>query len=141
MTVRTGRCLCGEVHFEVTGPPVVVGHCHCRDCQKTSGGGHVSFAFYLAKQCTVTGEPAGYEVSANAGGTTTRLFCARCGSRLFARSSRRPGLLGIVLAAFDDPDNFKPSVSLYVSRHRPWDAIAEGTTRFDEDIPPRQPEG
>ena len=141
MTVREGGCLCGDVRFEVTGRPVVVGHCHCRDCQKTSGGGHVSFAFYLAEHATVNGEPAAYDVPANAGGTTTRVFCPRCGSRLFARSSRRPGLLGIVVAAFDEPDDFTPSVSLYVSRRPPWDTLAEATTRFDEDIPPRQPEG
>jgi hypothetical protein len=36
--VRTGGCACGALRFEVTGAPIFDGHCHCRECQKTSGG-------------------------------------------------------------------------------------------------------
>lgn len=28
-----GRCLCGEVRFEVEGDPQLAGLCHCEDCR------------------------------------------------------------------------------------------------------------
>src|SRR5207253_5999121 len=33
----TGRCLCGRVRFELTGPPVAAGYCHCTRCQRRTG--------------------------------------------------------------------------------------------------------
>ena len=34
----TGGCLCGAVRYESTESPVNGGYCHCRMCQKASGG-------------------------------------------------------------------------------------------------------
>ena len=33
----TGSCLCGQVRFEVTEPPVGASYCHCTRCQKRTG--------------------------------------------------------------------------------------------------------
>ena len=33
----TGGCLCGAVRFEVDGPFLRAGHCHCSRCRKHSG--------------------------------------------------------------------------------------------------------
>jgi hypothetical protein len=35
----TGRCACGAIRYEVTAEPIVMFNCHCRDCQRTTGGG------------------------------------------------------------------------------------------------------
>ena len=35
MGENAGKCLCGEVIFQVTGDPVMQGNCHCTDCKKT----------------------------------------------------------------------------------------------------------
>jgi len=32
-----GSCLCGQVRFEVTEPPVSASYCHCTRCQKRTG--------------------------------------------------------------------------------------------------------
>jgi hypothetical protein len=40
----TGGCACGAIRYEVSAEPIVMFNCHCRDCQKTTGGpytGHV----------------------------------------------------------------------------------------------------
>jgi hypothetical protein len=137
MVKRTGSCRCGAISFAAEGEPVLAGHCHCLDCQKTSGGGHVSFAFFPANAVTISGEPKAFSVPADSGRTMTRQFCPECGSRLFGRSTSTPSLLGITLSVFDDPDSLTPTVSLFTSRLRRWDTIAANTRAFEEG--PRQP--
>ena len=38
MKTITGGCACGVIRYEVTAEPIVTFNCHCRDCQKTTGG-------------------------------------------------------------------------------------------------------
>jgi hypothetical protein len=34
----TGGCTCGAVRYECTTESVMAFHCHCRDCQRATGG-------------------------------------------------------------------------------------------------------
>ena len=75
----TGHCLCGAVSITVAGEhDPRVGACHCRMCQRWSGGLFVCFTA-AASAVTVTGEVARYRSSAFA----ERAFCPRCGSHLW----------------------------------------------------------
>ena len=38
---HTGSCLCGAVHYTISGDPMMAGHCHCIDCRKSAGTGHI----------------------------------------------------------------------------------------------------
>ena len=75
----TGHCLCGAVTITVDGEhDPRVGACHCRMCQRWSGGLFVCFKAE-ASAVTVTGEVVRYRSSAFA----ERAFCPRCGSHLW----------------------------------------------------------
>ena len=37
MPVVRGSCLCGGVKYEITGPLMRSGHCHCSNCRKAHG--------------------------------------------------------------------------------------------------------
>ena len=75
----TGHCLCGAVTISVDGEhDSRVGACHCRMCQRWSGGLFVCFTA-AASAVSVTGEVARYRSSAFA----ERAFCPRCGSHLW----------------------------------------------------------
>jgi hypothetical protein len=39
-----GRCLCGAITYSISGEPLGMGQCHCKDCQRASGTGHMSLA-------------------------------------------------------------------------------------------------
>ncbi|MCG6857273.1 MAG: GFA family protein [Salaquimonas sp.] len=137
MTGYTGRCLCQAVTFRVSAEPQFTGHCHCLDCQKSTGTGHASYAFFELSGVHIKGVTSAYESRADSGATMTRRFCPRCGSRLFGHSSRMPDAIGIMLATFDDPDAFIPTTSLYASKHRKWDPPATDTKAFAEGRPSR----
>lgn len=135
MMKQKGRCQCGAVTFDVEAEPQLVGHCYCRDCQKSSGAGHVSYVFLAADGVRIEGETHSFESNSNSGATMTRHFCPTCGSRLFGRSSNLPEMIGITLVSFDDPDAFLPTLSIYTTRRCQWDDLPDATTTFDEGLP------
>ncbi len=79
---HTGRCLCGGVRYEISGPLRGVIACHCSQCRRTSGH-HVaatsvpSTALALIDSATLHW----YRSSDSA----ERGFCNRCGGNLFWR--------------------------------------------------------
>src|SRR5260221_5717193 len=44
-TPFTGGCACSAIRYASTATPVVMLHCHCRDCQQASGGPFFAFVF------------------------------------------------------------------------------------------------
>lgn len=75
-----GHCLCGAVRLRVGDHDPRVGACHCRMCQRWSGG---LFLCFDATSVEVEGEVARYQSSAFA----ERAFCPRCGSHLWMRDT------------------------------------------------------
>src|SRR5437016_5902459 len=131
MVTHTGKCLCGDVSFEVTAEPLFTGYCHCSDCQKSSGTGHTAVTAFPRAAIAVRGETTTFTVIAHSGNPMTRHFCPRCGSRLFAESSRMPDIFAITATAFDDSSFFQPKLSMFASRRQAWDHLAEDIPAFD----------
>jgi hypothetical protein len=74
-----GHCLCGAVTITVAGEhDARVGACHCRMCQRWTGGLFLSFEAD-ASAVTVSGDVTRHRSSAFA----ERSFCPRCGSHLW----------------------------------------------------------
>jgi hypothetical protein len=42
--MHEGRCLCGNVRYEVDGPFAAVVNCHCSMCRKHHGSAYVTWA-------------------------------------------------------------------------------------------------
>ena len=134
----TGGCLCGAVRIVASAPPIAMAQCHCRDCQRVSGAGHTSNARFDAASVEITGKTASYAVRADSGNTFMRHFCPTCGSRVFALSSGRPGMIILAAGAFDDSSWFSPQVVLY-GRSRPdWDTASQSIPQFEGMPPARQ---
>jgi hypothetical protein len=127
----TGKCLCGAVSYTLKAPPQMSGQCHCKDCQRASGTGHMSLAFFKRDDVEVSGHTASFAVKADSGNTNTRHFCPKCGSRLFGQNSARPGVIGINVGTVDDNRWFKPDRVVYVKDQPPWDVTPTDVPRFD----------
>lgn len=132
----SGQCLCGDVTYKISGGPVGTGQCHCKDCQRASGTGHMSLAFFSADDVDIEGETAHYSVTAESGNTNTRYFCPKCGGRLFGENNARPGLLAVAVGSVDDNAWFKPQRVVYVKDKPNWDVTATDIPNFDRMPPP-----
>lgn len=101
--VLAGHCLCGAVTIKVSGAhDPRPGACHCRMCQRWSGGLFLCFNAE-ASGVTVLGPVTRYASSDFA----ERAFCSVCGSHLWVRNTMPegenyelvPGLFDAVLGA------------------------------------------
>ena len=140
MTELKGQCMCGAVTVRVEGDhDPRPGACHCRMCQRWSGGLFLCFSAEAAG-VTVEGEVTRYASS----GFAERAFCPRCGSHLWMRDKDptdapfdlMPGLFD---AAADWPlqseiyiDRAMASVHLSGDHHRATRAEWEAKHRFVE---------
>jgi hypothetical protein len=72
-----GRCLCGAVSYTINDKPIRMAQCHCKDCQRASGTGHMSLAFFKKDDVAILGKTASYPSTAESGNINTRHFCRR----------------------------------------------------------------
>ena len=132
----SGGCLCGAVHYELDGEPIFQGHCHCVDCQKVTGTGHVSVVALPADAVKVSGQLSSFAVTAESGQPYTRFFCPNCGSFIYGEPASMPGVRTVTAGTFDDTSAFQPQMVIYTRNRPDWDRIDSGLPEF-EGMPPR----
>lgn len=131
----TGHCLCGKVKYTISSTPVSMGQCHCDDCKRSSGTGHISSAFFQKESVDIAGETKSYSLIADSGSTITRSFCPECGSPLFGTISSNENIIGVSAGTLDNSDWFKPGFIVFNKRKPNWDFMDEKVPTFDE-MPP-----
>ena len=113
-----GRCSCGAIHYELSGPPKSVSLCHCGDCRRSAGAPMVAWAMFPEAALTLT---KGSPKTINSSGTAMRSFCADCGSGLFYRSEPvLPGMVDIQSSTLDLPEALPPTVQLQTAERLGW---------------------
>jgi len=134
MSTFSGSCQCGAVRYECAVEAVFTGNCHCRDCQKATGGAYVPVLAVPADALKITGDVKYYDSRADSGDMFSRGFCPNCGARLFGKSSGMPAIIAITAGSLDDPSRFKPAIDFYTSSAQPWDHMNPQLPKF-----PKQP--
>lgn len=137
--VHHGGCGCGKARFTVTGEPIFVNNCHCRQCQQQTGSTSVVNAFFEAERLQLTsGETTEHELVSGSGGSHVIVRCAACGVAMW---SFYPGVgrhgAGVRVGAFDDPAAFRPDAVIWTSEAMPWVTLPEGIPAFDGPYKPR----
>ena len=117
----TGACLCGAVQYEASAEPLFSSHCYCTDCQKETGGGHLTIAAVPDASVKITGATSTFTKPGGSGQPTERTFCPKCGSTIFSRPHAIAGISMLRAGTLDDPSRIAPSMSIYTSRAQPWD--------------------
>ena len=99
----TAQCACGSCKFEFDTEPSFIANCHCKDCQKASGGAMATFFGVPQDDFTLTqGQPKAFHYVSDAGKGLDRNFCPECGARLFTSNLESfPGLVFVNLVDFD----------------------------------------
>ena len=132
----SGHCLCGAVSFTINAAPIGTGQCHCKDCQRASGTGHMSLARFNRNDVEFTGETTSFASTADSGNINTRHFCPKCGSRVYGENSAAPGVMNISAGCIDDHSWFVPGRVVYAKDRPKWDVTSTDVPNFDRMPPP-----
>jgi hypothetical protein len=133
----TGSCMCRAIRYECSAEPIMMGNCHCRDCQQATGTAFAAAMLVLRDAVTITGDVKYYDVTGDSGSIVSRGFCPHCGSRLFSKPPI-PEFMGIMAGSLDDPSWFQPEADLYTASAQPWDYLNPDLPKFAKFPPPEQ---
>lgn len=131
----TGRCLCGAVQYQAAGDPLFAVLCHCRDCQRVSGTGHVPVMGVAKSSFSAHGETRTYSIRHPDGRSSSRHFCPTCGSLLFGTSTSAPEAVSVYVGTLDQPSVFNPEAVMFTRDRHHWDVAAKPLPEF-ETMPP-----
>ena len=119
---RTGRCLCGEVTFEISGDLIATAVCHCDRCQRQGGSAFSVNLVVHESQLTVSGALATYEETGEHGDDVyvRRRFCASCGSPIVSELVHTAGVVAVKAGTLDDTSDVLPTVEVWCVDRQPW---------------------
>ncbi len=111
-----GGCACGRIRYRATIENDDAYLCHCRMCQRATGGVSVAFKGVRKADVSWQAEPDWYVSSPIA----RRPYCRDCGTSLgfaFPDSDH----MDLTIGSFDDPSRFRPAHHFGAeSLHRAW---------------------
>lgn len=119
MTERMeGHCLCGAVTVSVDAHRGFTAACHCRMCQRWSGG------LFICVPVAAEGlEVAGPVVRFASSDFAERAFCGTCGSHLWYRAMGGDGHYAMMPGLFDEARDWPLKSEIYVDRALPGLAL------------------
>ena len=98
-----GGCRCGRLRFRVSAPPIMTAACHCRGCQRMTGGAFSLTAIVPADAFAVI---AGDPVRGGLRAELEHFFCGDCLSWVFTEVT--DDLVNVRSPLFDQPPAAPP---------------------------------
>ena len=129
--LTTGRCLCGQVHYEIRGKLRGIVNCHCSKCRKFHGnfGAYTSINYenlVIVKQASLKWYRSVTDETPN----VHRGFCGNCGSSLFWHAKDQP-TIAVAAGSLDEPTRLKTIGHIWLSQIADYYAISDDLPRFD----------
>ncbi len=132
--MRTGRCLCGAVTYEIAGDLLATAVCHCDHCQRQSGGAFSVNLVVRASQLTVTGDLQTYENRGQNGEVCVRRrFCGSCGSPIVSVMTQPAGIVAVKAGTLDDRSAVAPTVEVWCVDRQPWVELPDMAVSLDRE--------
>ena len=131
---RTGSCLCGEVSYSFNESSAISAHhCHCKDCQKSTGSGKATIIMVPESSLQMKGEIKIYTVTGTDGSHVSRCFCESCGSPLISYIKEMQGIRLIKAGSLDDSSWLKIDSNFWSSTAREWSPVNESLLSFSKN--------
>ena len=118
--LKTAACACGGLTITVSARPTMTHACACLDCQRGTGSAFSYSAFFAEGAVRISGEVRSYRRSSEAARWQEMDFCPVCGVCVFCRLEALPGVVGVSVGCFADPEFEKPGKFYWASRRHRW---------------------
>ncbi len=128
-----GGCSCRSIRYKLTASPLIVHACHCRDCQRVTGGAFV-INIWIERKFVEANHAAlkSFRLAGGSGKHHDVFFCDTCGTYLWSRYHIVPGdCLFVRAGTLDDPKAVRPDVHIFTRTKLPWLELPEGVPAFE----------
>lgn len=122
-----GQCLCGGVVFHVEGPIDHVDACHCKMCQRWSGGPFIGADLRHNNVAFEKDETLRWYDSSD---WAQRGFCSECGASMFYRLKNVDDFWAVAIGTLDDPPNTELGKEIFIDEKPPVFAFAGDHSRM-----------
>ncbi len=127
-----GGCACGALRYKLLAEPLIVHACHCRDCQRITGGAFV-INIWIESRFVETGPsvPSSFKLAGGSGDLHEVFFCGLCGTYVWSRYRIAPGdCLFVRAGTLDNPAAIKPDVHIFTRSKVPWLELPKDVPAF-----------
>jgi hypothetical protein len=123
--VATGGCQCGAVRYAFYAPLENAHVCHCRMCQRATGGLFAALAGAAPENFAWTRGTPGFFASSN---LAQRAFCPACGTPLSFRYDAPNARMYTTIGSLDHPESVSLVKQFGIESRLPW-------VKFCEEVP------
>jgi hypothetical protein len=128
---REGGCFCGAIRFRLKAAPMFVHCCHCRDCQRQTGGAFaINALIETANIELLRGAPWPVAMRTDSGRPHDIHRCPECQTALWSDYGRRPSLRFVRVATLDDPGAIEPDAHIFTRSQLPWVRLPDNKPAF-----------
>ena len=118
-----GRCLCGEIQFEIDLPVEACVNCHCESCRRQCSAPMTTYVGIADRNWRwTTKAPRVFRSSPG----VERSFCDNCGTPLSFRSEKMSAMMHLYVAALEEPEKFLPTLHVAYEEKLPWLKLDDG---------------
>lgn len=129
--VTQGRCLCGTVTYQYTGPENWRGHCHCDDCRRATSSPFTTYFGVPLDAFEWTGTKPGVYASSPG---VERSFCDACGSPMAFQSERFGAEIHLFAATLLNSNSFIPQFHVYCREMVRWASMTDGLPKYPRTV-------
>ena len=127
-----GRCLCGQVQFEIYGDLRDIVNCHCSKCRKFHGN-YGAYTSVKVENLNITEQKSlkWFKSPTDETAKVRRGFCSECGSSLFWHPKDQPNI-AIAAGSLDSPTDLKTIGHIWCSQKSDFYKIDDDLSQFEE---------
>lgn len=127
----TGGCQCGAARYVISGAPLELYVCHCRECQQQSASAFgISLIVRSADFQLSQGSVESWSRPTDSGRTLRCFFCPRCGSRLWHAGADPAGPISVKGGSLDAPPDLSAAMHIWTDRKLAGVVIPQGVQQF-----------
>lgn len=123
--IATGGCQCGAIRYEFYAPLEGMHVCHCRMCQRATGGLFAALAGGKPENFAWTRGNPRFFASSN---LARRAYCADCGTPLSFKYETPTARMYVTIGSLDDPEQARIEKQFGIESRLSW-------VKFCEEVP------
>lgn len=125
----TGKCLCGDVRYEVTDSFLYAQNCHCSNCRRATGSAFKPFAGIERNKLRLTSGAENLSIFGEEDAHDAH--CKACGSLLYS-VVRDAQFVHVALGSLVDVPSIRPTAHIFVGSKAPWFTITDDLPQYQE---------